>query len=796
MAENKKIYNRPDQFAPFEDKLKNEYGLQIAKVISSDWFDGNGFTRGTCEYLNRREYVRNKRLFVRGEQSVKGLKDAYSPREGALEIVNLDFTPINWAEKFNRVVSGGISDENYTLDVRATDRLSVIQKMNRRDELTKFMVSKNLRKKAHKMGFAVPMPKGIPEDEEELNVHMEMAERPKIEIAEELLINYVLKTNDWDFLSKEYNKELVDVGLIVARVYLDKNDGIKLAYVDSEFYVHSKVKRNNFSDKSYEGYVEEITISDIRRESDYSESELREIARVHNASNTRINWDTCPFSDIIDQKVEVLRFAYKTSKRIVFKKVDRKGETIKMNRRHSDWEGSEDTKLEKTLDTWLEGTYILGSEYIYNYKECENLYDDVMNKAMSPFITFAHKIYENRLQSFSTNIEVPARMLQRISNKVQHLVNELKPDGVAIDLDMLAELDDGKGGSKREVWETALNIFEVKGVVFTKRIDTGDMGIKDKAAVAPLAYEQGSALVKLLNVWARYYDFIRELTGVNPAMDGTQGQDALVGVSELARLSGNTVTRDIVDTSVAFKKKICEVISSRIKSIFKYEDANHLKDIYMNVVGKEMLDAIEIMKDRHIHEFGFTYEMYPTVKMIQDFKEDLTLAIQDGSIDVQVKSEAVMIARNNIKLATQYVMVQRKRTLKRKQAQQMELDRNKSEGDAMAAQVAAQAKVQAYSAEAEIDVMKAAKISQIKLAEAQAMQIIQAPVADKEFQEEVYLTKIKEAADWSKKEFLEDRKDDRVAQQSTDQSKLIDQRQKDKDPIDFQSPDQWLTDDI
>lgn len=788
-----KNYNFPDPLAPFEEKITNEYGLKIAKLISSDWFDSNGFARGACEYLNRREYVRNKRLFVRGEQRVKELKEAYSPRDGALELVNLDFTPINWAEKFNRVVSGGISDENYTLDIRATDRLSVMQKISKRDELTKFMVSKNLINKAQKMGLPTPTPKGyVPEDEEELDVHMEIAERPKIEIAEEMLINYVLKTNDWDYWSKEYNKELVDVGLIVCRVYLDKNDGVKFSYVDSEFYVHSKVAKNNFSDKKYEGVVEVVTISDIRRESNFGETELRKIAKVHNSSNTRINWDTCPFSDIIDQKVEVLRFAYKTSKKIVYKKSDRKGETIKMSRRSTDWEGSDKKKVEKILDTWLEGTYILGSEYIYDYKECENLYDDVMNKAMSPFITFAHKIYENRLQSFSTNIEAPARMLQRISNKIQHLVNELKPDGVAIDLDMLAELDDGKGGSKREAWETTLNIYEVKGVVFTKRVDTGDMGIKDKGAVTPMAYEQGTALVKLLNAWVRYYDFIRELTGVNPAMDGTQGQDALVGVSELARLSGNTVTRDIVDISVAFKKKICEVISSRIKSIFKYKEATHLKEIYLNVVGKQFLDAVELMKDRHLNEFGFTYEMYPTVKALQEFNSDLAIAISDGSIDVQVKAEANMIARSNLKMATQYVMIQRKRTMKRKHELQMAEDRNKSEGDAMAAQAASQAKVQAYSAEAEIDVTKAAKLSQIKLAEAQAMQQIQAPVLDKEFQEEVYLTKIKEAADWGKKDFLENRKDDRTAIQASQQSQLKKQSQTDGEPIDFESPDNWM----
>lgn len=784
----------PDPLAPFEEKLTDEYGVKIAKLISSEWFDGTGYTRGTCEYSNRRNYVRNKRLFVRGEQSVKALKDAYSPRDGALELVNLDFTPINWAQKFCRVVSGGISDENWTLDVRAVDRLSVMKKESRRDDLLKKMVSQSLLAKAKQVNGVDMMPKGfVPEDEEELDVHMEIKERPKIEIAEELLINYVLKTNKWSYLSKEYNKELVDVGLIIARVYLDKNDGIKVSYTDSEFYVHSRVERKDFSDKTYEGVVEIITISDIKRESGFSEETLRKILKAYNGSSTRRNWDTCPFRDLLGEKIEVLRFAYKTSKCMVYKKVTRKGgETVKMARRSGKWEGSEKTKYEKVLDTWLEGTYILGSEYVYDYKESENLHDDVMNKATSPFITFAHKIYENRLQSFATDIEAPARMLQRISNKLQHLVNELKPDGVSIDLDMLAELDDGKGGSKREAWETALNIFEVKGVVFTKRVDMGETGLKDKGAVTPMAYQQGSAMIPLLNSWAKYYDLIRELTGINPARDGSVSADALVGVTELASLSSNTVTKDIVDISVEFKKRICEVISSRLKCIFKFSDAAHLKDIYLNVVGKEMLDAIEVLKDRHLHEFGFTYEMYPTVKEIQEFKEDLALAIQTGAIDVSQKSEAVLIARSNMKLATQYMRSQIKKNKKDRMREQMALDRNKSEGDAMAAERAAQAKIMSYKTEADIDVEKAAKLSQIKVAETEAVQMIQQPVEDKQFQQDVYLAKLKAAGEYGKVTYQENRKDDRTAIQATQQSKLKKQAQTDGEPIDFEDENSWM----
>ncbi len=787
-----KISGLPDPFASFTEKLSTEYGVKIGKQISADWFGGNGFATGNCAFIERREYVRKKRLFVRGEYDILNIKQDYSPRAGALDLVNLNFTQINWAEKFNRVVSGGISDDNFTLDIRATDKFSTIQKQNKRDYYAKYMAAKPMLEKSKQLNGINLMPKGhLPEDEQELNLQMEINERPKIEIAEEILIKYVLSTNDWDFLKGQYNKDLVDVGLIVARVYLDKNDGVKLAYVDPENYIHSKVTRSDFKDKYYEGVVDTITISDLRRESGFDDEILKKVARLHN-TDKRNDWNTCGIDDIIDYRVDVLRFAYKTSKTINYKKRSRKGQTIKLSRRPDTWEGSESNKVSKTLDTWVEGNYILGSEYVYGYKECENLFDDVMNKAMSPFITFAHKIYENRLQCFTTNIEVPAMELQRISIKLQQLVKELKPDGIIVDMNQLAELDDGKGGTNQQAWERALNLWEVKGIVFTKRTNMGEDGVKDNPAVQPLAYQQGTAFIPLLNAWAHYYNLIRENTGVNPARDGSLPSDALVGVAKLAELSSNTVTKDIVDTAILFKKRICETISSRLKSIYTYKEASHLKEIYTNVLGKQFLDAMDVLKNRHLHEFGFTYEMVPTQQEVQEFREDLAMAIQEGYIDAYVRSEAVRLARVNMKLATEYVRMHIKQSKKQKLKEQMMLSKDKSQNDAAAAQAKTQSEVQSFSIKTQIELEAEAKKAQIEIMKVKAIKEIEAPYDEREFQEDVYLQKIKSYGEFESKKYMEDRKDERTGIQATQQSKLKKQAQTDGPPIDFKNENSWF----
>lgn len=786
----------PDPLATFEEKKTDAYGLAISRLIADDWFNGSFAVAGT-PFANRRDYVRNKRLFIRGEDSV----DYYKADKGdnGLDFVNIDWTLINWAEKFARIVSNGLSDKNYKLDVRATDKISVLSKEKKRDFFLKYMKNKEMIAEAkEKLGIDLNPQTFIPDDEEEMEMFMQIKDRPKVEIGEEILIDYVLNSNDWNVLSAQYDKDIVDVGLIVARIYTDKNDGVKVAYADCENYIHSQVTKNDFSDKYYEGLVETITISDLRRESGFTNLQLREIAEAYatyNKGTLNINYDTIDMDQLVDYKINILRFAYKTSKTIKFKKHIRKGKSIKVSKRSSDYispDRSDVGMLSKTLDTWFEGNHVIATDFIYSYQECENLHDDIMNKAMSPFVSMAYDIYENRLRSFTGNIEPPARQLQKISLRIQQLLSELTPDLKQIDLDMLAELDDSKGGVKQEVWQTALDLMSAKGVIFTKRVNLGEDGMKDSAAVRPIAMQQGSALTALLNLWASYYNFIRENTGINPARDGSIPANSLVGVNQLAQLASNTVTANIVETSVQFKKKICEVISTRIHAIFKYKEASRIREVYENVLGKNMLDHLEVMKDRHLHEFGFFFTMNPTTEDLKDFNDALTLCIQSQTVDIGVAFQAKEIAKINTKQAIQYLNYHSRRTTKQREESQIRQFQEKSKADAMSNQSAEQAKLQSYQAKIQLDLQFQQQLAQIEIMKAQALLQITQPKDEREFEEKVFLKKLEGAASIGKQEFLEDRKDDRTKIQATQQSKMKQSNENDE-PIDFEMENNFFT---
>lgn len=640
-------------------------------------------------------------------------------------------------------------------------------------------------------------PDFMPESDEEILLYQEIKERPAIEIAEEINIDFVKKSSRWENIKYEIDRDLVTLGLNVIRCWIDINDGVQIEYIDPEKFGHSYCNRNDFSDVYYYFYIQTLTINELKRESNFTDVQLRDIASKYATQNkVYIDFDSCDFKDLLGMKVDVMRYSYKSSKEIVFKKsYNDKKEPWKVSQRDSSWEnkGNPNTKISKVLDTWYEGNYVIGSQqYIYGWKECENLAKDQMNKALPPFVCRATNIYKNELQSFLGNIIPLLDQLQYQSLKIQHLYRELKPDLIQIEVDSLADLtDEGKGEKKSEIWQTALSVLDVKGVIVTKRVDMGEMGIKEGSPARPIPQQQGSALAQLLNVFAMYYNQIREVTGVNPARDGSLNPNSLVGVNQMMLLASNTATKHIVDTATMFDKKVCETISSRIKTIYMFDDEGRLKKLYESAIGTQNVNILDALKNRHLHEFGYSVEMVPDKEMLNELKQDLSLAIQEQTVDLSEKYQILELAKNNYKKAYEYMRFIRNRRQKQKMQEQQANTEMQTQGNIQSAQAAAEAEAQAYQQKKMIDLDFEKQMAQIRLMELQSKIQIEAPKEEKEFQQEVYLEGIKNINMSDLTQLKETAKDERTKLQATQQSKMIDQRKGQKPPIDFKSEDNY-----
>lgn len=787
----------PDPLAPDHIKVKDAFGLSVAVHIASEWFNGGFVSSNNGNgFQDRNKKIQELRAYYRGTQNIDKYKKWFAKNSGDLAMVeNMDFRNINFAEKFCNIVINGIQDDFYRLDIRSIDRLSADEKRKKFIEHKTNQMSKEFFENAkNELGIDMT-PEFMPESDEEILLYQEIKERPAIEIAEEINIDFVKKSSRWENIKYEVDRDLVTVGLNVIRCWIDINDGVQVEYIDPEKFGHSYCNKNDFSDVYYYFYIETLTINEVKRESNFTDIQLRDIASKYATQNkVYIDFDSCDFKDLLGMKVDVMRYSYKSSKEIVFKKsYNDKKEPWKVSQRDSSWEnkGNPNTKISKVLDTWYEGNYIIGSQqYIYGWKECENLAKDQMNKALPPFVCRATNIYKNELQSFLGNIIPLLDQLQYQSLKIQHLYRELKPDLIQIEVDSLADLtDEGKGEKKSEIWQTALSILNVKGVIVTKRVDMGEMGIKEGSPARPIPQQQGSALAQLLNVFAMYYNQIREVTGVNPARDGSLNPNSLVGVNQMMLLASNTATKHIVDTATMFDKKVCETISSRIKTIYMFDDEGRLKKLYESAIGTQNVNILDALKNRHLHEFGYSVEMVPDKEMLNELKQDLSLAIQEQTVDLSEKYQILELAKNNYKKAYEYMRFIRNRRQKQKMEENQANMQMQTQGNIQSAQAAAEAESQAYQQKKMIDLDFEKQMAQIRLMELQSKIQIEAPKEDKEFQQDVYLERIKNINMSDLTQLKENYKDERTKLQATQQSKMIDQRKGEKKPIDFKAED-------
>jgi len=791
MNELKKFSEQHSALLTFDEKLQKEYGIKIADFMAKEWFDNKLISDG-CRFMGRNKWVENKRLFARGEQDTQRYKNIIARQSGDMSYLNLDWRIINLCGKFSNVVTNGLSDDYYKFNVRALDRYAALDKKKRVLEHKKNMKALPMLQKAKELLGVDLIPSFVPEDEDELDYVANIKDRPRIEIAEEILINKIKNHNNWKNIKDKCDKDLVECGLMAAQVYTDPINGVSLRYVDVADAIHSYTEHNDFSDAFYFGFVDSITLSDIQRESGFNDTELREIARSYRSDDISRDYNTCPMEQIIDIKVNVLRFAWKTTKKMVYKTYSKEGKVYKVAKRPDNFgelnENQRNKSISKIYDTWLEGNFVVGARKLYGYKECENIVRDEMNKAMPPFIFRASNIYKNRLHSFITDIEKSCDEMQYTALKIQHLKAELKPDATVIDIDALADISvDADGNVKKDNWKEHLALLNVKNVILKKHIDMGEAGIKQAASSQTNATPQGSALTVLLNIWAKEYNDLREITGINPARDGSLPADALLGVNKMAELASNTITKHIVDASVDFDKRVCETISARVKSISSYPEGKEIMEKYKIAVGKESIEAMEVLENRNLHDFGFITEMVPGIQEIKEFQEDLAIAMKEGSIDVEDKIEAQQIAKTSIKQANEYLKYIRKKRLKQKAKEQEQMSKLQTESNIQTAKATSEGRIREKLADAEIKVDIEAKLSMIRVKEKMAMQQIEAPIMDKEFQQEVYLTELENMATFDKSKYMEDRKDQRVNKQSTQQSQMVKQRQDNTEPIDFEN---------
>ena len=780
----------PSQIVGDSEKAGPDYGLKVAKAIEAEWFGrDSGMNRFTA---NQAEFHR-LRLYARGEQSIQKYKDELSIN-GDLSYLNLDWKPVPIIPKFVDIVVNGIAERIYDVKAYSTDPYGVSKRTEYMESVLRDMKTKELNEFAQST-FGVNLwendPQKIPRDEEELSLHMQLTYKQSIEIAEEQALNVILDGNKYDQINKRIYYDLTVLGIGACKNNFTTSRGVTIEYVDPANLIYSYSESPYFDDIYYIGEVKSIPINELKVQfPNLTDEELKEITEqaLHQNSVRRSNvYDK---TNIDNNIVQVLYFNYKTYMNEVYKiKTTGSGGSKILIKDDSfnppmDVMDGDFNKISKSIEVLYDGVLVLGTKKLLKWEMSKNMMRPKSDytKVKMNYHLCAPRIYKGKIESLVSRITGFADMIQLTHLKLQQVMARMVPDGVYLDADGLAEVDLGNGTNYNP--QEALNMFFQTGSVIGRSMTVEGDPNQGKIPIQEIqSGSGGQKMQSLIQTYNYYLQMIRDVTGLNEARDAsTPSEYSLVGVQKLAAANSNVATRHILQGGLIITGDLCECLSMRVADILEYSPT---RDAFIQQIGAHNVGTLDELTSLHLHDFGIFIELTPDEEEKQLLENNIQAAIQKNSIELE---DAIDIREiKNIKLANQLLKLRRKRKMEMDQKINEQNIKSQSEANAQAQQVAAQAEVQKQQAltQSKIELEKAK--GELDQQKQQQEATLKKELMRYEFELNMQLKEKELESARMNESMKENRKDERQAQNASQQSELIDQKNSGTPPKKFES---------
>ena len=293
----------------------------------------------------------------------------------------------------------------------------------------------------------------------------------------------------------------------------------------------------------------------------------------------------------------------------------------------------------------------------------------------------------------------------------------------------------------------------------------------------------GQKMQSLIGTFNYYMQMIRDVTGLNEARDGsTPDKNALVGVQKLAAANSNTATRHILQSGLFLTGEVAQCLSLRISDILEYSPT---ADAFIQQIGNHNVATLKEMSELHLYDFGIFIELMPDEEEKQMLENNIQMALQQQLIEL---ADAIDLRElKNIKLANQLLKIRRAKKLEKDQAMQQQNIQAQAQANQQSAQSAAQADMEKDQAKSQMEISLLQTKAQLDAQKMQQEVMYKKELMEMEFQMNMQLKQMETESVSGKDKMKEDRKDQRTKIQASQQSELIDQRNNQKPPKNFES---------
>lgn len=704
----------PDNLDP--RKKGKEWILQYIKAAYSvaRGFFPNNLYFGNVEMNEVRSYA----LGMPSINKFKKQKLGNEQYESTWE--NIDWSPIDFLSKYRNIMVAKISQRSYDIKCTPIDPLAKSEADNRFKEMKAKIA---MRQAAMEMGSELadspalkPEP-NEPEDMEQLEMEMEFGYKSVLSMEAEMAIQMIQQQNNFGELRKRAIEDLVDWGAAALTNYIDENGEVKTKHIDMRQLILSPFVKRDFSDGTYWGYIEEVWLGEIAEYFDKSTlQKIGDLARGQWGNPRQFNYGQ---SNWYHQcKVLVFKCWFKsynisvTEERVDASGNIRAGKTdfkyaamaVNLNGQlATDEDTSKPKYYTKELEVVYKGSWILNSEYIYDYGLSENMNRKPLSRSNTSLdLQFYSWNYDRGMFSGMTKKMIPLQdQACLIWYKMQNLAAKLIPYIISIDMSALENVSYGKSGVANNPENITEFIFSNFTALYRSVNLLEDGNRQPMTPINIQASGQLYAFGELRNQLLMIEDMMRKISGLNEVTDAsTPNAKNLNSTNQAAIESTNNALYGIQFADQQLVQQNAD------NAMGKLQIAVMLGKVegYVKVMGQESLKFLEINPEISLREFGIYCQVVPSYEERQMLWQDVSMKESQGILDITDKE--LIMSCTNIKQAMKVLGYRIKKRKEQMQQQELQKIQANNEGQQQMIVMQAQSQQQMIEAQLQADLIR------------------------------------------------------------------------------------------
>lgn len=679
-----------------------DWCLSYAKAA---WFDYTN--HGTQSFNNNRGSYAKIKDYAQGNQSVNKYKQLLNVDESDNESwFAIDWTVLPIVPKFRRIALGKLNKTEYNITATPIDAIAQADiedyykrtkaKMDLRQSISKTvpgMEEFSALKKAPK----------DPENDEELEMHMNYTFKHNASIEMEQGIDLVFHTNGMDEKRKQVMEYLFDFGAAGYKEYIDSNGAVKIRVVNPSKLLISHCNKRDFSDKIHMGEITEMSISDLKQRAgnQFNEKEYQDIAERFSGrkGSTRMNTSNKLFSkNYDDSKILVLEMEFFSVDQMVHEyRTDRRGNKRFGRAGYNSQNKRKNKYVRSSYKTVYKISWIVDSDYCYDYGLCNDM-KRVKSKLMDTDLSyhlFSPDFHNMKPLGIMEQLIPIADQIQISWYRLQNTINQARPKGIMIELGALEDIPLGSGGQQMKPMDV-IDLFNKTGTLVYRKNDIGGKATNYKP-IEELENGLGRDAMTYYQVIQNNIEMIRQITGLNEFTDGsTPDARSLTTTAKLAAQATNNALAHIEQGERYLLENLAASVIIRLQDSVK---KNPIEG-YVRSLGNKSMEFFKMSPSVGKHEFGVKIEDRPTEEQKQRLMQILQGSVAQGQVDFE---DAVYIEQiTNLKQAQQVLAYRMKKKREEAQANAERQQQMNGQIQQQSAQAAEQSKQQTLQMEMEM----------------------------------------------------------------------------------------------